>query len=137
MDCSRGMYVSKYASLYWTAGVACWLLFFFFFSKPCPGYVHMYICFALFLVRPSTSRSTPRPVTCGAMAWSCTRSGAWDTNRSRSAQTMRYALVSCCCCCSFLPHFQLFSSEGSFQCDESLCLLCLIGTQDFLDCILC
>ena len=41
------------------------------------------LCFTIkfFLNRPSTTRSTPLPVMCGALVVSCMRYGVSDTNR--------------------------------------------------------
>ena len=39
------------------------------------------------LYRPFTTRSTPLPVMCGALAVSCMRYGALDANHLKSAQT--------------------------------------------------
>ena len=50
-------------------------------------------CIKLIFNRPSTTRSTPLPVMCGALAVSCMKYGVWDTNLSRCTLTLRLILL--------------------------------------------
>ena len=52
-------------------------------TSPCC--THMIVA-TKFLYRPSTTRSTPLPVMCGALVVSCMRYGVLDTNRLKGTQ---------------------------------------------------
>ena len=47
--------------------------------------------------RPSTTRSTPQPVMCGALVHSCMRYGVWDTNHLRGKQIIRCTVLQKFC----------------------------------------